>query len=207
MAVKYHIRYDQPEDLIALHNFKGGYGGISAIEDGKWCFCYMTERSNLKDSGGSLTTLEEEVLGRNPHLRKIFSEAEFLYERPLVINEISFQEKECVENGILMAGDTAGLIAPLCGNGMAIAVHAAKILSALVRRSINGEFGRAELEEKYRRQWRRTFGVRLAAGRIIQPVFGKERITGIALAILGKSPALTKQIIRLTHGSDILQSK
>ncbi len=206
MAVKYHIRYDQPEDLIALHNFKGGYGGISAIEDGKYCFCYLTERSNLKDSGGSLARLEREVLGKNPSLRRIFSEAEFLYERPLVINEISFQKKKCVENGILMAGDTAGLIAPLCGNGMAIAIHGAKILSTLIRRSIRGELGRAELEEQYRRQWQRAFGARLAAGRIIQPFFGKEWLTGGVLALLRHSPALTRGIIGLTHGNDILQN-
>ncbi|ODS81069.1 MAG: FAD-dependent oxidoreductase [Cytophagaceae bacterium SCN 52-12] len=199
MAVKYHIRYDQPEDLIALHNFKGGYGGISAIEDGKCCFCYLTERSGLKDSGGSLARLEHEVLGKNPFLKRIFSEAEFLYERPLVIN--------CVENGMLMAGDTAGLIAPLCGNGMAIAIHGAKILSALVRRSLEGALDRTELEAQYRRQWQRTFGVRLAAGRIIQPVFGRKWLTDAALALLGPSPALTRYIIGLTHGNDILQSR
>ncbi len=32
MGVKYHIETDFPKDLIALHNFKDGYCGISAIE-------------------------------------------------------------------------------------------------------------------------------------------------------------------------------
>ncbi len=207
MAVKYHVRYDQPEDLIALHNFKGGYGGISAIEDGKYCFCYLTERSNLRDSGGSIARLEYEVLGRNPCLRRIFSEAEFLYRQPLVINEISFRKKSCVEDGILMAGDTAGLITPLCGNGMAIAIHAAKILSALIVRSVNGELAGTGLESEYRRQWRRAFGMRLAAGRIIQAAFGRESLTDTVLAFLGNAPGLTREIIGLTHGNDILQKK
>ncbi len=207
MAVKYHVRYDQPEDLIALHNFKGGYGGISAIEDGKYCFCYLTERSNLKDSGGSIARLEREVLGRNPHLRSILSEAEFLYRQPLVINEVSFQKKSCVENGVLMAGDTAGLIAPLCGNGMAIAIYAAKILSALVARGVSGELDRIGVETEYRRRWREAFGMRLAAGRIIQAAFGKEKLTDAVLAFLKNAPGLTREIIGLTHGSDILQKR
>jgi flavin-dependent dehydrogenase len=29
---------------------------------------------------------------------------------------------------MLMIGDTAGLIHPLCGNGMAMAIHSAKLL-------------------------------------------------------------------------------
>lgn len=207
MAVKYHVRYDQPQDLIALHNFKGGYGGISAVEDGKYCFCYLTQRSNLKDSGGSLAKLEHEVLGRNPCLGKIFSEAEFLYRQPLVINEISFQKKSCIENGVLMAGDTAGLITPLCGNGMAIAIHAAKVLSSLIARGVSGELDRVGVETEYRRQWQRAFGMRLAAGRIIQSAFGKEKLTDTVLAFLRSTPGLTREIIGLTHGSDILQKR
>jgi flavin-dependent dehydrogenase len=31
-----------------------------------------------------------------------------------------------------MIGDTAGLIHPLCGNGMAMAIHSAKIVSKLI---------------------------------------------------------------------------
>jgi flavin-dependent dehydrogenase len=39
-----------------------------------------------------------------------------------------FQQKKKLENHILMIGDTAGLIHPLCGNGMAMAIHSAKIV-------------------------------------------------------------------------------
>ena len=32
IGIKYHVRYDLPDDLIALHNFKKGYCGISKVE-------------------------------------------------------------------------------------------------------------------------------------------------------------------------------
>jgi flavin-dependent dehydrogenase len=41
---------------------------------------------------------------------------------------VSFEEKKNVEDHMLMIGDTAGLIHPLCGNGMAMAIHSAKLL-------------------------------------------------------------------------------
>ncbi|MDZ7615336.1 MAG: hypothetical protein U5K51_17765 [Flavobacteriaceae bacterium] len=34
LAVKTHLKGDFPEDLVALHNFKGGYCGLSKVEDG-----------------------------------------------------------------------------------------------------------------------------------------------------------------------------
>lgn len=33
IGVKYHLRTDLPRNVIALHNFKDGYAGISAIEE------------------------------------------------------------------------------------------------------------------------------------------------------------------------------
>lgn len=49
-----------------------------------------------------------------------------------------------------MIGDTAGLIHPLCGNGMAMAIHSAKIVSELVHKYSTGEIkSRNKLEEKY----------------------------------------------------------
>ncbi|WP_317129550.1 NAD(P)/FAD-dependent oxidoreductase [Flavobacterium zepuense] len=39
-----------------------------------------------------------------------------------------------------MIGDTAGLIHPLCGNGMAMALHSAKIAAELVLSIIPGNY-------------------------------------------------------------------
>ncbi|HET9055112.1 MAG TPA: NAD(P)-binding protein, partial [Cyclobacteriaceae bacterium] len=122
VGIKYHAKTKHPDAVIALHNFRGGYCGVSNVEDGKTNICYLVHRDKLKQAG-SIDALEEKVLFENPHLKKIFTEAEFLFQKPEVINEISFETKEPVFNHILMAGDAAGMIAPLCGNGMAMAIH------------------------------------------------------------------------------------
>jgi len=85
VAVKYHIRTEHPNDLIALHNFKGGYCGMSNIEDGKTTLCYLTHRDQLKRFK-NIRDLEEQVMFQNPLLKEIFTHAEFLFERPEVIN-------------------------------------------------------------------------------------------------------------------------
>jgi len=121
IGVKYHIRCNFSKEKIALHNFKNGYCGISAIEKNKYCLCYLTNADNLGANNNSIKQMQENVLYKNPILKKIFTESEFLYDSPLTISQISFEQKTQEENHILMLGDAAGMIAPLCGNGMSMA--------------------------------------------------------------------------------------
>ena len=200
VGVKYHIRSDHSNDLIALHNFSGGYCGISNIEDGKTTLCYLSHRSNLR-AHGSISDMEEKVLFRNPLLRSIFSNSEFLFKKPEVINEISFATKSPIENHILMAGDAAGMIAPLCGNGMAMAIRSGKILSELIIKYLSPEnFKREELERSYVEIWNRNFSVHLWRGRQIQRLFGNVFSSNIAVNLCLHVKPLANVIMRSTHG-------
>ncbi|WP_375417189.1 NAD(P)/FAD-dependent oxidoreductase [uncultured Hymenobacter sp.] len=200
LGVKYHLRLPGfPRDLIALHNFADGYAGISAIEDDKLCFCYLTTRANLR-AHGSIPALEQRVLAQNPHLRQILAEAEFLYPQPEVINEISFAPKQPVEQHVLMCGDAAGLITPLCGNGMAMALHGAALASAAGVGFLSGQISRAQLEAGYARTWRRHFGRRLGVGRAVQGLFGRPVLSEAVVGSLRHWPGGVRALMRQTHG-------
>ena len=196
IGVKYHIKTNFPKDLIALHNFKDGYCGISAIEDDKYCLCYLTTRENLRQHG-TISEMERNILWKNPHLQKIFTESEFLYDKPEVINEISFAPKTTIENHILMAGDSAGLITPLCGNGMAMAIHGAKLLSDSILQNFNN---RDLVEKTYQHAWKKNFKQRLWIGRNVQKLFGNEVVSEIALSTMKTIKPLLRTVIKATHG-------
>jgi flavin-dependent dehydrogenase len=201
LGVKYHIRLkDYPEDLIALHNFKDGYCGISHVENDILNLCYLTHRNNLKIHG-SIPVMEKEVLHRNPFLKEIFSQAEFLFDKPEVINEISFETKGPVERHVLMTGDAAGMITPLCGNGMAMAIHSSKLLSESVLRFCEGKtHSRAQLEADYSASWKKLFNSRLRAGRLIQRLFGDEWTSNLAVGLAQHSKPAAHFLMRKTHG-------
>lgn len=199
-GVKYHIRTDQPADQISLHNFKDGYCGISQIEDQKFTLCYLTHRDNLKKYG-NIKSMEEAVLHKNPFLKSLFAESEFLYDRPEVINEISFATKQPVDNHVLMAGDAAGMITPLCGNGMALAIHSAKILSELIMQFVRKEIGREQMEFSYQKKWNALFARRLWAGRQIQQLFGAEWTSNLAVNLMNNIKPVAGLLIRQTHGN------
>jgi len=200
IGVKYHIKTSFPADTIALHNFKNGYCGISKIEEDKYCLCYLTNAENLKDSDNSISIMEKNILHKNPHLKQIFENSEILYDSPVTISQISFDKKTQVENHILLLGDAAGMITPLCGNGMSMALHGSKLAAGFIHQFLQGKISRAKMEDDYTRQWRSTFEKRLGTGRWIQKFFGKVWVTNLFISIMKKFPSLTKALIKQTHG-------
>jgi flavin-dependent dehydrogenase len=201
VGVKYHIRFNHPSDLIALHNFSGGYCGMSNIEDGKTTLCYLSHRDNLRKYG-DIGRMEEEVLFKNPLLKEVFMQATFLFDRPEVINEISFATKAPLNKHILMAGDAAGMIAPLCGNGMAMAIRSAKVLSEQVARFVEEPaFSREMLETSYVLYWNACFKAHLRRGRLIQGLFGNAFASNVAVNLAIYFKPLANAIMRSTHGA------
>ena len=200
VGVKYHVKTNFPADTIALHNFYNGYCGISRIEEDKYCLCYLTKAENLLKANNSIPTMEQTVLMQNPYLKKILSEVEIIYKSPLTISQISFDKKEQVENHVLMVGDAAGMITPLCGNGMSMALHASKLAAEQIDLYLQGRVSRVEMEERYTRGWRQQFESRLRMGRRIQGLFGQSWLTNTFVNIAKRSPRLVKFLVKQTHG-------
>src|SRR6185437_15685667 len=106
IGVKYHVKINLPADTIALHNFENGYCGVSKIENGVSCLCYLTTAENLKNNHNSIKEMEKNILFKNPFLKEIFTESEFVFKEPVTISQISFDKKDQIENHILMLGDS-----------------------------------------------------------------------------------------------------
>lgn len=206
MGVKYHVETDYPANEIGLDNFEGGYCGIAKIEANKFNVCYLYRR-NKEHSYNSIRGLEENILFKNPVIKNIFQNSNFISKEPLVINEISFAPKKLIENHIIMCGDSAGLITPLCGNGMSMAIHAAWLLCDLL---INSKIldkteiilrERNETEENYRKLWNKNFSNRLFWGRVLQGMFGNTIITGSVIRFIHAFSPLERWLISQTHGT------
>jgi flavin-dependent dehydrogenase len=195
IGVKYHVQAEGSSNTVALHNFQGGYCGFNAIEGGKFNLCYLGSRDQLREYG-SIPEMEQAVLWKNPILKRIFQESDFLWEKPEVITEINFERKLPVENHLLMLGDAAGLITPLCGNGMAMAIHSALLVTEALREGKT----RQEVEQHYSKRWNALFYQRLGVGRAIQGLFGSGRGSVIARNLIAHVPFVARTLLKNTHG-------
>ena len=200
IAVKYHIKTEWPANVIGLHNFSNGYCGISQIEEHKYCLCYLTTGENLKKSGNSIQQMQEIILYRNPVLKNIFSSSEFIFQSPVTISQISFAKKSLVENNVLLLGDAAGMITPLCGNGMSMALQSSKMAATLIDLFLSKKIDRNNMETRYLQLWRSHFSKRISAGRILQSFFGSVLLSNLFVGWFKVFPSLAKNIIKKTHG-------
>jgi flavin-dependent dehydrogenase len=202
LAVKAHYSGNFPNDIVGLHNFKGGYCGVSKVENEAINICYLVQYKSFKEFK-NITDFQENVMFKNKNLKNIFGESKLLFENPLTISQISFEDKPKIENHVLMIGDSAGLIHPLCGNGMAMAIHSAKIVSNLVDDFIQNKISRALMESKYITIWNKTFKKRLQFGKFLSKLLLNSYISKITMNLLIVFPFLLPIIIKKTHGKPI----
>lgn len=200
VGIKYHIKTKWQENIIGLHNFENGYCGISQIEGNTFCLCYMTKASDLKNSNYSIRQLEQDVLYKNPYLQQIFCESQICNFFPVTISQINFNKKTQIENHLLMLGDAAGMITPLCGNGMSIALHTSKIASQLIDEFLQKKLTREEMENLYVKKWKQHFAHRLKSGRWLQPFFGSKILSNFFVQTFKTFPFLSSPLIKMTHG-------
>jgi menaquinone-9 beta-reductase len=203
LGVKAHYQADFPEGLVALHNFYGGYCGLSQVENKMVNVCYLTHYRSFRQHK-NIAEFQQQVLFRNPFLKDFFARATPLFRQPLAISQISFSRKQSVEKHVLMCGDSAGLIHPLCGNGMAMAMHSAKIAAEQIIAFFQHKTdSRSTLEKQYAAAWKQAFSRRMRVGRWVQTVLQQPRLSSLLLGGIRLYPGIVREVIRQTHGKPL----
>ena len=206
LGVKSHYQGEFDEKVVGLHNFKGGYCGVSKVENNLLNICYLTNFKSFKKYK-NIEEFQEKVVSQNPYLKNILQNSISVFEKPLTISQICFEKKKNIENHILMMGDTAGLIHPLCGNGMAMAIHSAKLASEQAIEFLTGKISRPEMEKNYSSNWNKNFKKRLWYGRILGSILEHSKLSETLTTLITYVPFLLPIIIKKTHGKEITIKK
>jgi len=200
IGIKYHIRFPRDREQIEIHNFQGGYCGISNIEEDKSCLCYIVNANELHKVNKSIPELEKRILSQNKNLAKIFTEAEFIFKEPVTISGINFLIKKPVNDGSFFLGDSAGSIAPVTGNGMSMGLRSACILAQNIDNYFSGKINKQDLNNNYVTFWNKEFSTRIKLSRHFQKLSEYPSLTKMTIGLFKAFPPLAKGVINLTHG-------
>ncbi|PBQ34597.1 hypothetical protein CNR22_23410 [Sphingobacteriaceae bacterium] len=200
VGIKYHIKLKRDAGLIEIHNFPGGYCGISAIEEDKSCLCYIVNAKELNAVNKSIPELEKKILSQNVNLKKIFTDADFLFREPVTVSGINFLIKEPLTTEQFFLGDSAGSIAPVTGNGMSMGLRSAFVLANLLDDYFSGNITKDKLDKSYSDFWKKEFAMRIKLSRHFQKLSEYSSLTNITIRLFQVIPSLARRIIRLTHG-------
>jgi menaquinone-9 beta-reductase len=198
VGLKAHFRGQPIAGRVELHAFEGGYCGMSEIENGAVNVCLLV-RSEVFQRAGDIEAFVAWMRQQNTHLDRWLRGAEMQSDRWLSISQIPFIPKCTVEQDVLMVGDAAGLIAPLAGNGMSMALQGGLIAAACVDDYLAGRIDQAQLKQTYSATWERTFTARLRLGRWLQACMFNPRLLHIGLHVIKRIPALGRFLIRHTR--------
>lgn len=201
IGIKYHVRLDRDASFVEIHNFPGGYCGLSNIEDNKTCLCYIVNSKKLNSVHNSISELEKVYLFQNSHLKQLFSKAEFLFKEPLTISGINFRIKESATDSSFFLGDSAGSIAPVTGNGMSIALRSASVLASIIDSYFSKAITRQQLIDNYSSFWSKEFSTRLKLSRHFQKLSEYPLLTNLSIGLFKQFPSLANSVIKQTHGA------
>jgi menaquinone-9 beta-reductase len=182
---------------IELHAFAGGYCGLSAIETGQINLCWIGHESVLQS--GRDQNLPP-ALSANPVLRDRLAHLQFDRTVQHRLRQISFALKGTFDDDVCLIGDTAGMITPLCGDGMAMALHTAALVVPLVSDYLVGEISANQWKQQYQQQWQREFKTRLQLGRLLHSCFIRPPIAQASITLCQTFPTIGDWLIQHTRG-------
>ena len=199
VGFKTHLRgADVASGEVQMFPFRGGYCGLVGIGDGLTNACLLAsyERSHgLKpEQFWRKIGVENRALGR----ATCHATPDFAW---LATANVSFEHREPTDGeGILRAGDAAGYIHPLAGDGMAMAIRSGELAAATLGTALRGDLKRADAAPLYQSAWHREFDRRLRWSQQLHPLLIAPHLTLPALRFFDTVPQLGALALRATRG-------
>jgi Dehydrogenases (flavoproteins) len=181
---KRHYRGDGTKGVIELYSFGHGYLGVNDVEDGITNICGLVHAGRLQGHKGRWDSFVESIRAEERPLDALYTRHVPAQEGFLSSEPVIFRTRSAVEEGIFMIGDASGVIDPLTGNGMAMAMQSALVAAPFIAAAL-GSNDRKRNEDDYRARHAELFGRRIAWSRRV--------------AFLLSRPALLDAALRLRH--------
>jgi len=217
VALKTHFAGPPLPGRIELHGFPGGYCGLSEVERGTapsgraTNVCLLVREAAFRRVGVAraergpaperVPAFIHWMRSQNPRLEAWLSQAVQLDEPWLSIAQVPFGPKRAVVNDVLMTGDAAGLITPLAGDGIAMALRGGQMAAAHLLAFLSGSQSAADVCQGYARDWQRRFAGRVRLGRLLQVAMLRPRLLGLGLRLLNAAPGMGEYVV--THTREV----
>ncbi|HEY6930072.1 MAG TPA: NAD(P)/FAD-dependent oxidoreductase [Thermoanaerobaculia bacterium] len=174
------------ERLVQLFVFPGGYCGLSRVEEETANLAgVVSEEVRLRVGGG----WEAVVAHATRFSPALDGELARLSPGPVGFRgtgPVFFTSKPPAEDGILMAGDAAGVIDPFSGEGQATALASGILAADTIERSLAGELAASEVASAYANAWKNRFASRFAWSRLFRHLMLTPSVGAIAARLAGE---------------------
>ena len=191
---KRHYRASSPAESIDLYSFDAGYLGVSPIEDGLTNICGLVHAARLTGHKGRWESFVATIRKEEPRLEALYAAHEPAQDGFLSSDPVIFRARSPVERGVLMIGDASGIVDPLTGNGMAMAIQSAVVAAPFVMRALGGK----AFEAAYTSAHAAFFGSRIRWSRRVASILSRPALLDASLAAV-RTPRAGAFLLRKTR--------
>jgi flavin-dependent dehydrogenase len=197
---KRHYRGAHANGTIDLYSFAQGYLGVNAIEGNLTNICGLVHATRLAGHKGRWDAFIEQLRAEEPRLEELYARHEPAQEHFLSSEPVIFRARSAVEGGVFMIGDASGVIDPLTGNGMAMAIQSALLAAPRILRLLEIPSRRGDIEREYRQVHRKFFAPRIAWSRRVAALLSRPRLLDAALSTV-RTRGIGTALLRRTRAS------
>jgi flavin-dependent dehydrogenase len=203
VGLKVHFERVEMEPRVELYLFGGGYVGINPVEGGRANVCGLVTYAAFQTAGKSLACVLQLAAARHPALAEHLRGARLVAETECAVAPVDTQRAPLPWDAVTATpclGDSAAMIPPLAGDGMAMALRSAELCLEGADGYLRGRLTREAWAAQYTGAWRKEFGGRLRLGQALQDAL-TTRGLGDALAAAGRRlPWAAQWLLEGTRG-------
>jgi flavin-dependent dehydrogenase len=194
-------------DRCEIYVFKGGYGGLSLIENGLSNLCFIATTETVRACGSDPERVMREALMTNHRAAQTLGNARSVSDwLSVAIDGFGRHDPACAE-GLLSIGDAASFIDPFTGSGILMALESGMIASDAVHvwlQTTGSTNSLDNLATNYRRTYARRFNSRLRFCSMLRKAAFVPKLAASMIFVCGLATALPRQFARATrsHSAD-----
>jgi flavin-dependent dehydrogenase len=173
-----------------MHVRRGRYVGIARVPSGLVNVCAVISRVSGLDDPASVLLAQ---IAHDARLRERFESAR-LAAPPVVLGPLAVDAAGAGMPGLLLAGDAAGFIDPMTGDGLRFAVRGGELAAEVALASFGGRLGRPHAQLQRLRQ--REFGPKWRFNRTVRRLVDRPVTVELAGVAALAAPWILRRAIR-----------
>jgi len=187
-----------------IYFYRGGYGGLSSIENGLSNLCFIASARAVRECGTDAERVLREVVCQNGRAAYALEHARASTPWLAVSLEGFGRHAVTPTTGLLAIGDAASFIDPFTGSGMLMALESGELAASVIGdriAAIRRGAGTLELETLYRAAYKTRFHSRLRICSLMRRAAFVPGLAQLAIRVFGRSDHLRHRLSRATRGS------
>jgi flavin-dependent dehydrogenase len=190
------------EGHCEIYFYRGGYGGLSRVENGLSNLCFIAQSRDVRACGNDPERVMQEVLMKNRRAAKTLARARPLSGWLAVALEGFGRRALVPAPGLLAIGDAASFIDPFTGSGMLMALESGDLAAQTIARHVARLRNKESFDETasdYRSLYNQVFGARLRVCALMRRAAFVPRLAETLIFALGASAPARRYLARSTR--------